>query len=128
MKNLLLIPLFCACFLPGCALSKGRAEYHKISAQEAKRMMSELKDFILLDVRTAGEYKAQRIEGAILIPDNEIKNRAENELPEKNKIILVYCRSGRRSENAARILVSLGYNNVYDFGGIMDWPYETVKD
>ena len=90
--------------------------------------MSELEDFVLLDVRTAEEYKAQRINGAILFPDYEIKSRSEKELPDKNRTILVYCRSGRRSENAARILVSLGYRNVYDFGGIMDWPYETVGE
>ena len=69
----------------------------------------------------------QRLEGAILIPDYEIRIRAEKELPDKNAIILIYCRSGRRSELAAVELVNLGYTNVYDFGGIIDWPYETVS-
>ena len=91
-------------------------------------MMSESGDFILLDVRTPGEYNARRIDGAILIPDSEIRDRAEKELSDKNKLILVYCQSGRRSENAARALARLGYANVYDFGGIINWPFETVSD
>jgi len=113
----------------GCArMQAQQGAYNKISAEQAKKMMAESKDFILLDVRTDSEFKEKRIAGAILIPDNEIKNRAEKELPDKNKLILMYCRSGRRSAGAAKILVSLGYTNVYDFGGINDWPYETVKN
>ena len=91
-------------------------------------MMGELKDFILLDVRTEEEYRESRIPGALLIPDYEIKDRAENELPDKTKIIFVYCRSGRRSSNAARELANLGYVNVYDMGGIANWPYETISN
>ena len=123
MRNVLIVSLLCSCLLPGCS-----NEHQKISAEEANRMMAELKDFILLDVRTAEEYKSQRIEGAILIPDNEIRNRVEKEIPDKNKIILVYCRSGRRSGNAAKILTNLGYKNIYDFGGIVNWPYATISD
>lgn len=103
------------------------AAYHKISADEAREMMLSTDDFILLDVRTEGEYKEKRIDGALLIPDNEIARRAEAELPDKNGIILVYCRSGRRSKNVAKELVNMGYTNIYDFGGILDWPYETVS-
>ena len=103
------------------------AVYQKISAAEAYKMMAE-ENVIILDVRTDDEHRENRIDDAILIPDYEIKNRAEIELPDKNSIILVYCRSGRRSENAATTLISMGYSNVYDFGGITDWPYETVTD
>ena len=107
---------------------KAKAKYHKISAEKAHTMMSELKDFILLDVRTGEEYREKRIDGAVLIPDYEIEDRADRELPDKNAVILVYCRSGRRSENAARKLADRGYVNVYDFGGIIDWPYGTVSE
>lgn len=101
------------------------AKYHKISADEAKIIIDGTESFILLDVRTDDEYREQHISGAVLIPDYEISVRAEAELPNKDALILVYCRSGRRSALAANELVGLGYNNVYDFGGIIDWSYET---
>jgi rhodanese-related sulfurtransferase len=101
--------------------------YRKISAEQAYTMMSELENFIILDVRTQNEYKTQRIKGAILIPDYEIADRAEKELPDKNMVILVYCRGGNRSANASGILLSLGYKNIYDFGGIVNWHYETIS-
>ena len=104
------------------------AVYRKISSEEARRIMESTDDFILLDVRTDEEYKENRIDGAILIPDYEIAERAGLELPDKNAIILIYCRSGRRSANAAKNLVGMGYTNIYDFGGIIDWPYETISD
>lgn len=100
--------------------------YQKISAEEAKIKMDEGGEYILLDVRTEEEFKAGRIDGAILIPVNEIKDRAEEELEDKDALILVYCRSGRRSAAAAEELASLGYTNVCDFGGIISWPYDTV--
>ncbi|MCL2815637.1 MAG: stalk domain-containing protein [Oscillospiraceae bacterium] len=103
------------------------AVYRKISAAEAHQMMVSADNFILLDVRTEEEYRNQRIEGAILIPDYEIAAKAESKLPDKNAVILVYCGSGRRSESAARELVGLGYTNVYDFGAISSWPYGTVS-
>ena len=105
-----------------------KAEYHKISAEEARKMLDENTDAILLDVRTAEEFASQRIDGAILIPDYELKDRAEAELPDKNALIVLYCRSGNRSKSAANTLVSMGYTNVYDFGGITSYPYETVSD
>jgi len=101
--------------------------WQTITAEEAYRMMNELDNYILLDVRTVSEYNEIRINGAILIPDYEIKQRAETELPDKNAVILIYCRSGRRSALAAAVLAELGYTNVYDFGGIINWPYETVR-
>ena len=101
------------------------AEYRKISAQEAKIMLDENPDAILLDVRSEAEFKEQHIKGAILFPVAEIKGKAANKLPDKNALILIYCRSGIRSKDAANQLISIGYTNVYDFGGIIGWPYET---
>ena len=91
-------------------------------------MMTDGEAFILLDVRTEAEFKAKRIEGAVLIPDYEMKQRAAAELPGKNARILIYCRSGRRSAQAAKDLIKIGYTNVFDFGGINDWPYETISE
>jgi len=102
------------------------AEYRKINAEEAYQMMQSTDGFILVDVRTAEEFNERHIKGALLIPVNEINVRAVDELPDKNALILVYCRSGARSANAAYDLVDMGYTNVYDFGGILNWPYETV--
>ena len=102
--------------------------YQKISAGEAYEMIRVTDEYILLDVRTDEEYKEKHIKGAVLIPDDEIGSRAETELPDKNALILIYCRSGRRSANAANELIGMGYTNVYDFGGIIDWPYDTVSE
>jgi rhodanese-related sulfurtransferase len=107
--------------------SSAKSPYRKISAQEAYAMMNELTEYVLLDVRTAEEFMQTRIAGAILIPVQEIRNRAAAGLPDKNAVILVYCRSGNRSANAAMELIAMGYKNVYDFGGIADWPYDTIK-
>lgn len=89
-------------------------------------MMQGAGKHILLDVRTEGEFKARRIRGAVLLPYDEIGRRATAELPDKNALILLYCRSGNRSRAAAQELVGMGYTNVYDFGGIMSWPYDTA--
>lgn len=97
--------------------------YMKISAEEAKEIMDSTDDFVLLDVREDDEYTQGHITGALLIPYGEIEDRAENELPDKGQTILVYCRSGRRSAIAAQTLAELGYTNVMDFGGIIDWSY-----
>jgi rhodanese-related sulfurtransferase len=101
--------------------------YQQISQQEAKEIMDTEKDYIIIDARTVEEFAEGHIENAILIPEYEIKERAEKELPDKDALILVYCRSGRRSKIASEELVKLGYSNVKEFGGIIDWPYETVK-
>jgi len=122
--------LLCFLLLAGTAAGAAgcsKAEYHRITAEEAMKMMQESSDFILLDVRTEEEFRDRRIEGAILIPNTEIELRAKEELPDKKQLILVYCRSGKRSAGAAYALVEMGYTNVYDFGGIIDWPYETVS-
>ncbi|MCL2059961.1 MAG: rhodanese-like domain-containing protein [Oscillospiraceae bacterium] len=103
------------------------AEYRKISAEQAKEMMGGGQEYILLDVRSREEWEQSRIDGSLLIPDTLIRERASDELPDKDALILIYCRSGRRSAAAAEVLVSLGYTNVYDFGGIISWPYETTS-
>lgn len=111
----------------GAAAPGGDAVYHKITAADAKEIMDSGQPYILLDVRTSAEYAESRIDGAMLIPDNEIGEKAESELPDKSALILVYCRSGRRSAAASNELVGMGYVNVYDMGGIVDWPYGTVS-
>ena len=98
------------------------SSYHKISAKEAKEMM-DTQEVIIVDVRTQEEYDEGYIENAILIP-NETINEAPSELPDKDAVVLIYCRSGRRSAIAANDLIKIGYTQVYDFGGINDWPYE----
>ena len=103
------------------------AEYRKITAREAKDKMDGGEDFILLDVRTSSEFKEKHIDGAMLIPNEEIKKRAPDELPDKDALILVYCRSGGRSAQASKELVKMGYTNIYDMGGINDWPFDTVS-
>lgn len=109
------------------AQKSGESAYHKITAEEAKNKMQDTTEYILLDVRTPEEFSEQHIPGAILIVDSRISAEAEETLPNKDTPILVYCRSGRRSAGAAKQLVSMGYTQVYDFGGIIDWPYETVS-
>ena len=102
-------------------------EYRKITAEQAYEMMN-TQEVVIVDVRTQSEYDEGHIQNAVLIPNETIGSDPPTNLPDKNAVILVYCRSGRRSEEAARKLVNLGYVNVYDFGGINDWTYGTVKD
>ena len=99
-----------------------------ITAEEAKKIMDTESEYVILDVRTEEEFAQGHIPGAILIPDYEIREEAESSLPDKDALILVYCRSGRRSKNAAQILLELDYTNIREFGGILDWPYETVTE
>lgn len=103
------------------------AEYHKITPEKAKEMLDSDEPTILLDVRSTAEYEEIHIDGAVVIPDNELAQLASAQLNDQSATILVYCRSGRRSALAAKTLVELGYTEVYDFGGIQDWPYETVS-
>ena len=110
----------------GCS-DGGSATYEQISGAEAKALMDSESGYIIIDARTQEEYDQGHIPGAIMIPEYEIADRAEKELPDKNQLILVYCRSGRRSKIAAEDLVKLGYTNVKEFGGIIDWEYEIVK-
>ena len=101
--------------------------YEQITAEEAKKIMNSGEEHIILDTREQDEFDEGHIPGAILIPYTEIENKAEEMLPDKDKLILVYCRSGRRSKIAAESLAKLGYTNVKEFGGIIDWPYEVEK-
>lgn len=136
MKKLLLISvalliiLFAACGNNNAKKDAERGEdamYEQISPEDAKRIMDSGEEYILLDVREQNEYDEGHIKGAVLIPYTEIEDRAESELLNKNEQILVYCRSGRRSKIAAESLVRLGYTNVKEFGGIIDWRYEIEK-
>ena len=111
----------------GCVSDGGSATYEQISGAEAKALMDSENGYIIIDARTQEEYDQGHIPEAIMIPEYEIADRAEKELPDKNQLILVYCRSGRRSKIAAEELVKLGYTNVKEFGGIIDWKYEIVK-
>ena len=116
------LPLGCV----GCS-DGGSATYEQIDGAKAKALMDSESGYIIIDARTQSEYDEGHIPGAILIPEYEIADRAEKELHDKNQLILVYCRSGRRSKIAAEDLVKLGYTNVKEFGGIIDWEYEIVK-
>ena len=103
------------------------ATYEQITPGQAKTIMDTESQYIIIDARTTEEFAEGHIENAILIPEYEIADRAEKELPDKDALILVYCRSGRRSKIASEELVKLGYTNVKEFGGIIDWPYDVVK-
>ncbi len=104
--------------------NKQEAVYVNITAEQAKEIMDSQEGYVILDTRTQEEYDEGHIPGAILIPHDEITAKAEGVLTDKDQLILVYCRSGRRSKLAAEDLVKLGYTNIKEFGGIIDWPYE----
>lgn len=104
-------------------MPEAKVEYKKISAKEAKAIMDSQEEHIIVDVRTQAEYDSGHIDGAILVPLDQIEQLAPKMLPDYDKQILLYCRSGNRSAVAARILIDMGYTNVKDFGGIIDWPY-----
>ena len=123
--NLVLVMLLGVSFV-GCAGSEA-VTYEQITQEKAKKIMDTEKGYIIIDARTQEEYDEGHIEGAILIPEYEIASRAENELKDKNQLILVYCRTGRRSKIASEELVKLGYKNVKEFGGITTWQYGVVK-
>ncbi len=110
-----------------CALRNSSAGYRQISMDKAVRMMEDEKNYIILDVRRPDEYAEGHIPGAINVPNEEIGTAEIAELPDKSQLILVYCRSGRRSEEASEKLVKLGYTNIVEFGGILDWKGETQK-
>ena len=127
MKKLMLI-ILAMLFLAACGNvneNKQEASYMNITAEDAKEIMDTEAGYVILDTRTREEYDEGHIPGAILIPYDEILTKAESKLTDKNQLILVYCRSGRRSKLAAEDLVKLGYTNIKEFGGIIDWLYET---
>ena len=128
MKRIL--PLFLLLLLlTGCggteSNSSSEDNYQQISQEEAKEMM-DTQDVIILDVREQNEYDSGHIPGAVLLPVGTIdEETAAEEIPEKDSTVLVYCRSGNRSKTASSALAELGYTNIYEFGGINTWPYET---
>ena len=126
MKKLVFL-LLAVMLLTACGQDKENdqgAVYVNITAEEAKENMDSEEGYIILDVRTQEEYDEGHIPGAIVISHEEIAEKAEEVLTDKDQLILVYCRSGRRSKIAAEALVELGYTNIKEFGGIIDWPYE----
>ena len=126
MKKLIFL-LLAVMMLTACGQDKEidqGAVYVNITAEEAKQIMDSEEDYIILDVRTREEYDEGHIPGATQISHEEIAEKAEDVLTDKDQMILVYCRSGRRSKIAAEALVELGYTNIKEFGGIIDWPYE----
>ena len=129
MKKLIPI-LLSALMLTGCAgMSDNQPNtYRQISMDEAVTMMAEETGYIILDVRRADEFAAGHIPGAINVANESIGTDELPELPDKNQLIMVYCRSGRRSKEAAEKLVKLGYTNIVEFGGILDWKGEIVTD
>ena len=114
--------------LTGCAAPVEQANsYRQISMDAAIDMMESEQDYILLDVRTPEEFRERRIPGSINIPNETIGTEEIPELPDKGQLILIYCRSGNRSKQASEKLVSLGYTNIVEFGGINDWPGDTIS-
>lgn len=107
--------------------TKENGAYHKINAAEAKAMIDE-GGVTIVDVRTEEEYNAAHIPNAILVPNESIGDDTPEALPDKDAVLLVHCRTGVRSKQASDTLVKLGYTKVYDFGGIVDWTYETVSE
>ena len=127
MKKLIFL-LLAVMMLTACGQDKENDQgsaYMNITTEEAKQIMDSEEGYIILDVRTQEEYDRGHIPGAIVISHEEIAEKAEEVLTDKDQLILVYCRSGRRSKIAAEALVELGYTNIKEFGGIIDWPYET---
>ena len=128
MKKLIPI-LLSALMFAGCAGTNNSQTntYRQITMEEAVTMMAEEESYILLDVRTQAEYAEGHIPGAICLPNETIRSEPPAELPDREQTILVYCRSGRRSAEAAQKLADMGYVNVLEFGGILDWTGEIVK-
>ena len=113
--------------LTSCSSSKKASGYRQISMNEAVKMMKNEKNYIILDVRRPDEYAKGHIPGAINLPNEEIGTSEITKLPDKSQLILVYCRSGRRSKEASEKLVKLGYTNIVEFGGILDWTGEIER-
>ncbi|MBE6978012.1 MAG: rhodanese-like domain-containing protein [Ruminococcaceae bacterium] len=125
MKKIL--PIFLAALLlAGCAAPAEEITYRQVDMDEAITMMEEGSGYIILDVRTPEEFAEKHIPGAINVANETIGTDEIPELPDKDQLILVYCRSGNRSKQASEKLVALGYTNIVEFGGINDWPGETV--
>ena len=136
MRRVAFLLMMALCFLLcGCS-DKGQVmdgdgmmnSYRQISQEEAKKMMEADDGHVIVDVRRQDEYDAGHIPGAILIPNESIGDTQPEELPDLNQIILIYCRSGNRSKQAAQKLFDMGYTHIYEFGGIIDWTGEVVTE
>jgi len=132
MKRMIPLLLMMTLFLTGCAATAPKPApeantYRQITMQQAVEMMEKEENYIILDVRTHEEFAAGHIPGAIVIPNETIGTEEIPQLPDKDQLIMVYCRSGNRSKQASDKLVKLGYANIVEFGGIIDWPGETVS-
>ena len=123
------IPILMALLLlSGCAAQAQKEQsYRQINMDEAIAMMEAESDYIILDVRTPEEFSEKHIPGAINVANETIGSKEIPELPDKDQMILVYCRSGNRSKQASEKLIALGYTNIVEFGGINDWPGEVVS-
>ena len=130
----MILVVFMVLGLAGCTKQNGGGsseqmkKYNQISMNEAIAMMEKEEDYIILDVRTPEEFAEKHIPGALNVPNESIGTEEIKELPNKDQLILVYCRSGNRSKQASEKLVALGYTNVYEFGGINDWPGEVESE
>ena len=122
------IPLLLSLLLVGCSAQQPQASFRQISMDQAVTMMAKEENYIILDVRRADEFAAGHIPGAVNIPNESIGTEEIPQLLDKDQLILVYCRSGNRSKQAAGKLVNLGYTNIVEFGGILDWTGETVTE
>ena len=131
MNKMFPMLLLLSLVLTGCSASVPASEantYRQITMPEAVKMMEQEENYIILDVRTEQEYAAGHIPGAIVIPNETIGTEEIPQLPDKDQLIMVYCRSGNRSRQASDKLVKLGYTNIIEFGGINSWPGEIVTD
>ena len=127
-KRIWLLAAAALLLLAGCGAAEQPGNtYRQVTQQEAAKLMAEQSDYILLDVRTQAEFAQAHIPGAVCIPNETIGTEEIPELPDQNQLILVYCRSGNRSKQAAGKLAQLGYTNVVEFGGINTWTGETVS-
>ena len=122
-----MIPLLLSLLLlTGCGRNTSDSSYEQITQEAAKEMMDTQQEVVILDVREQDEYDSGHIPGAVLLPVGTIdETTAAEVIPEKDSTVLVYCRSGNRSKTASSALAELGYTNIYEFGGINTWPYET---
>ena len=128
MKKLLILAL--SLFLAGCMVTKTSetsGSYKTISSTEAQQMIEDNKDALILDVRTAAEYESGHIPNAVNLSNEDIQAGKVDSLKDKSQLIMVYCRSGNRSRQAAQKLAELGYPNVVDFGGIQSWQGDIEK-
>ena len=127
LKYILILLAFL--LLVGCSKQSTKEKnYRQVSAMEAITIMEKETGYLIIDVRTLDEYKEKHIPNAINIPNESIGTEEIPELPDKNQLILIYCRSGNRSKQAAEKLVALGYTNIVEFGGINSWPGDTVSE